>query len=52
MKKTNPVLKYAAAIEAGDIVTSRRVAAVYGRLAAEIRDYPERFSLAKALKPI
>lgn len=52
MKKTNPVLKYAAAIEAGDIVVSRRVAAVYGRLAAEIRDYPERFSLAKALKPI
>lgn len=50
--KTNPVLKYAAAIEAGEIVTSRRVAAVYGRLAAEIRDYPERFSLAKALKPI
>nr|DAY78227.1 MAG TPA: Large Terminase [Caudoviricetes sp.] len=50
--KTNPVLEYAAAIESGEIVTSRRVAAVYKRLAAEIHDYPERFSLSKALKPI
>lgn len=50
--KSNPVLEYAAAIESGEIVTSRRVAAVYKRLAAEIRDYPERFSLSKAMKPI
>lgn len=50
--KTNPVLEYAAAIESGEIVTSRRVAAVYSRLAAEIHDYPERFSLSKAMKPI
>ena len=50
--KTNPVLEYAAAIEAGEIVTSRRVAAVYKRLAAEIHDYPDRFSLSKAMKPI
>lgn len=52
MKRTDPVSEYAAAIGAGDIVASRRVAAVYGRLAAEIRDCPERFSLAKALRPI
>lgn len=50
--KSNPVLEYAAAIESGEIVTSRRVAAVYKRLAAEIHDYPERFNLAKAMKPI
>lgn len=50
--KRDPVSEYAAAIESGEIVTSRRVAAVYKRLAAEIRDYPERFSLSKAMKPI
>lgn len=50
--KSNPVIEYAAAIESGEIVTSRRVAAVYKRLAAEIHDYPERFSLSKAMKPI
>lgn len=50
--KTNPVTEYAAAIEAGDVTVSRRVAAVYGRLAREIGEHPERFSLAKAWKPI
>ena len=51
-KRTNPVIEYAAAIEAGHVVVSRRVAAVYRRLAAEIHDHPERFSLSKAWRPI
>lgn len=50
--KPNPVIEYAAAIEAGGVVVSRRVAAVYKRLAAEIHDHPERFSLSKAWRPI
>lgn len=50
--KTNPVTEYAAAIARGDVTVSRRVAAVYGRLAREIEEHPERFSLAKAMKPI
>lgn len=50
--KTNPVTEYAAAITSGDVTVSRRVAAVYGRLAREIQEHPERFSLAKAMKPI
>lgn len=51
-KRTNPVIEYATAIEAGHVVVSRRVAAVYKRLAAEIHDHPERFSLRKAWRPI
>lgn len=50
--KTNPVTEYAAAIDAGDVTVSRRVAAVYGRLAREIEEHPDVFSLAKAMKPI
>lgn len=50
--RPNPVVEYAAAIEAGDVVVSRRVAEVYKRLAVEIADHPERFSLAKAWRPI
>lgn len=51
-KRTNPVIEYAAAIDTGDVVVSRRVAEVYKRLAAEIQAHPERFSLSKAWRPI
>ena len=50
--RRDPVSEYAAAIEAGDVVVSRRVAAVYARLAGEIADNPRCFDLAKAMKPI
>lgn len=50
--RPNPVVEYATAIEAGDVIVSRRVAAVYKRLAAEIQAHPERFSLSKAWRPI
>ena len=50
--RPNPVIEYARAIEAGDVVVSRRVAEVYKRLAAEIADHPERFSVRKAWRPI
>lgn len=50
--RPNPVIEYATAIEAGDVVVSRRVAEVYKRLAAEIQAHPERFSLRKAWRPI
>ena len=50
--RRDPVSEYAAAIEAGDVVVSRRVAAVYKRLADEIEAYPERFDLSKAMRPI
>lgn len=50
--RPNPVIEYATAIEAGDVVVSRRVAEVYKRLAAEIESDPKCFSLAKAWRPI
>lgn len=50
--RPNPVIEYATAIEAGGVVVSRRVAAVYKRLAAEIESDPKCFSLAKAWRAI